>query len=132
MSALTPEQRSLRASLAAHEMHAVHDSKKTTAAARAVGPAGDAYWLKQIDPALPLEERQRRAGHIKEGSFLTALSSRFQGARKEGVVNSGRCRACHAGGPFVNLLDRIVHVTRGHISVIEGETGEIATNGKES
>lgn len=72
MSALTPEMRSIRASLAAHSMHAQHDSRATSAAARAAGPAGDSYWEKQVDPdgVLPIEERQRRAGHAKKAHFL--------------------------------------------------------------
>jgi hypothetical protein len=62
--ALTPEQRSLRASIAAHSMHAVHDSRITTANGRA---AFLAKFVRQVDdrvPGLPDDERLRRAEHL--------------------------------------------------------------------
>jgi hypothetical protein len=63
-SSLSPEQRSLRASLAAHSMHARNDSREVTANARA---GFLAKFLREVDaatPGLPEAERIRRAEHL--------------------------------------------------------------------
>jgi len=59
---LTPEERTLRARLAAHVMHSRNDSKQVTAPARA---AFMARFEQLVDPdmVLGLEERERRAQH---------------------------------------------------------------------
>lgn len=79
---LTPEQRSLRARMAAHSMHAQHDSRVTTAPGRAAGPGQLSYWLKKVDPdgTLPESERQRRAEQAKKQHY-TALAYKSSVAR---------------------------------------------------
>lgn len=62
--ALTPEQRSERARIAAHAMHAKHDPEKTTRAAHE--RANNLRFLDEVDPTGELrrerpEEAQRRA-----------------------------------------------------------------------
>lgn len=57
---LTPSERVLRARMAAYQLHARHDPRETTAAARR---AFDQRFLDQVDPdrRLPDRERHRRA-----------------------------------------------------------------------
>jgi hypothetical protein len=81
---LSPEQRSLRASIAAHEMHAKHDPHAITAKARA---GFEARFLREVDeetPGLPDEERRRRAEHRMRAHMkrLALASSRARGSRK--------------------------------------------------
>ena len=82
---LTPEQRQLRARVAAYARHAQHDAVESTAAARAAGPAGDKYWLDRVDPdgALDHDDRERRARAAKAEYFnrIAYLSSRARRAR---------------------------------------------------
>ena len=72
---LSPAERSLRARVAAHAMHARHDARATTAKARA------AFLLRferQVDPEgqLPPAERQRRAQQLRSAYFAQlALAS---------------------------------------------------------
>lgn len=77
---LSPEQRSLRASLAAHEMHARNDSREITANARA---AFLKRFLDQVPLDLPEAERLRRAEHLLRAHMkrLALASSR---ARSKG------------------------------------------------
>lgn len=79
---LTPEQRSLRARLAAHAMHAQHDSRATSAKARA---AFAKSFLDQVDPdrILPEAERLRRAESARSAHFsrLAFASSKARKAR---------------------------------------------------
>jgi hydroxymethylpyrimidine/phosphomethylpyrimidine kinase len=75
---LSPEQRTLRASLAAHEMHAKNDSREITANARA---AFLKRFVDQVDaatPGLPEAERLRRAEHLLRAHMkrLSLASSR--------------------------------------------------------
>jgi hypothetical protein len=86
---LSPEQRSLRASIAAHAMHAKNDSRETTAAGRA---AFLKQFLDEVDavtPGLPEVERLRRAEHLLRAHMkrLALASSR------------SRARAAKAGAP---------------------------------
>jgi hypothetical protein len=84
---LSPEQRSLRASIAAHEMHARYDGRQITANAR------DGFrqrFLKQVDvtsPNLPGPERQRRADHLLKAHMqrLALASAKARAARKAGA-----------------------------------------------
>ena len=73
---LSPEQRSLRASQAAHTMHAKNDSRRTTAAGRA---GFLKRFLDEVDattPGLSEAERQRRADHLLKAYMKTlALAS---------------------------------------------------------
>jgi hypothetical protein len=80
---LSPGQRSLRGSIAAHEMHARHDSREITANARA---GFLARFLRQVDeasPGLSEGERVRRAEHLLRAHMqrLALRSSRVR--RKE-------------------------------------------------
>ena len=78
---LSPEQRSLRASIGAHEMHARNDSREITADARA---ARFANLLRQVDerqPGLPEAERIRRAEHLLR-AYMRRLALRSAKARK--------------------------------------------------
>ena len=74
---LTPEQRSLRARLAAHSLHAKVDSVAHTAPAR---EAFLARFEAEVDPegVLPEHERKRRAEHARTAYFtkLALASSR--------------------------------------------------------
>ena len=74
---LTAAQRSLRARIAAHLLHAQHDSRELTAKARAKFLAG---FLDEVDPdrTLPETERLRRAEHARSAYFsrLALLSSK--------------------------------------------------------
>lgn len=83
---LTPEQRSLRAKLAAHAMHAKHDTRETTVAGRA---KFDERFVDEVDPGrvLPEPERQRRASHARRAYFakLALLSSQAR-SRKAGAA----------------------------------------------
>ena len=84
---LSPEQRSLRASLAAHEMHGRHDPRETTRAARAASPGSLTYWERKVEeerPGLPDDERTRRAGHLRAAHMrrLALASSRARAARR--------------------------------------------------
>ena len=82
-ASLSPKQRSIRASLAAHEMHARHDSRKITANAHA---GFLKRFLNEVDataPDLPEAERQRRAGHLLQAHMKRlALASSKARARK--------------------------------------------------
>jgi hypothetical protein len=80
---LSPEQRSMRARLAAHAMHAKHDSKQVSQ------PARDARWEKYRDqvkattPGLSDEEITRRAEHLRKAEmYRLALASSRARARK--------------------------------------------------
>lgn len=80
---LSPEQRKLRASLAAHAMHAKNDSRDISANARA---GFLKRFLDQVDaatPGLPEAERQRRADHLLKAHMRRlALASSRARARK--------------------------------------------------
>ncbi len=82
---LTPEQRALRARIAAYTLHATRDPKDTTQAAR------DAFLARfehQVDPdrLLPEAERRRRADAARKAYFtaLALKSSRVRGAKRPG------------------------------------------------
>ncbi len=65
---MSPAERSLRARIAAHAMHARRDPAETTAKVRA---AFLNKFERQADPEgqLPPEERQRRAEHLRRAHF---------------------------------------------------------------
>src|SRR6266508_1823302 len=77
---LSPAERTLRARLAAHTMHAKHDARETTAAARA---AFLARFEAEVDPgnALPPEERRRRAEQARSAYFTRLAFERAKAAR---------------------------------------------------
>lgn len=81
---LTPEQRSLRARLAAHTLHSKVDSTAHTKPARA---AFLDRFLEEVDPCrvLPEAERHRRAQQAKKAYFAgLALKSSRARSRKPG------------------------------------------------
>jgi hypothetical protein len=84
---LTSERCSLRASLAAHEMHARHDSREITANARA---GFLKKFLDEVDaatPGLPEAERLRRAEHrLRAHMKRLALASSKARARSDEAV----------------------------------------------
>ncbi len=78
---LSPDERILRARLAAHTMHAQHDAREITAAARA---AFLARFEAEVDPegTLPPEERRRRAEHARSAYFTRLAFERAKAARR--------------------------------------------------
>jgi len=85
-SGLSPSQRSMRARLAAHAMHARRDSREVTANARR---AFVERFERQVDPdgVLPATERQRRAEHAMR-AHMTRLALRSARARRTRVEGS--------------------------------------------
>lgn len=77
---LTPAERSMRARLGAHALHAKHGLEQTTAAGRA---AFLSRFEKEVDPdgILPIAERQRRAEHAKK-AYFTKLALKSAQARR--------------------------------------------------
>jgi hypothetical protein len=80
---MTPEQRRIRASIAANVMHAKNDPREITAAARA---AFLRRFEREADPDGVLEpaERARRAEHLRKAYFgrLALASSKARAARR--------------------------------------------------
>ena len=85
-SGLSPSQRSLRARVAAHAMHARHDSREVAANAR---KAFVERFEREVDPdgVLPGAERQRRAEHAMR-AHMTRLALRSARARRTRVEGS--------------------------------------------
>ena len=118
---LSPVERTLRARLAAHSMHAKHDARETTANGRATFLA---RFEAEVDPdgTLPPEERRRRAEHARSAYFtrlaLAAVKARRQ-QRDSGVVVLG-------GGDLQELVEDATtkRVTRGLAT--EGGDGSAA------
>ncbi|WP_206442949.1 hypothetical protein [Candidatus Protofrankia californiensis] len=84
---LTPEQRRLRAQIAAHASHVNHDPRQRTAAARAATPVCLPYWERKVraeHPNLDDAEVTRRASHLHKAHMrrLSLASSKARGARK--------------------------------------------------
>jgi hypothetical protein len=79
---LTPSERTLRARIAAHELHA--KGRTNTKAATEASPARATYFERQVDPngTLSPRERARRAEHLRQAHFtrLALLSAK---ARRE-------------------------------------------------
>lgn len=89
---LTPEERSLRAKLAAHALHSRCDSKDLTAKARETFLA---RFEAEVDPEgiLSPEERRRRAEHARKAYFArialkSAKSRRTKTERKHSPADS--------------------------------------------
>src|SRR6266542_6670920 len=80
---LSPAERTLRARLAAHTMHAKHDARKTTANGRA---AFLARFEAEVDPegVLPPEERRRRAEHARSAYFKRLALAAANARRHKG------------------------------------------------
>jgi hypothetical protein len=77
---LPPEERTLRARLAAHTLHA--QGKTNTGPARA---AYNARWAKEVDPDSSLDpvERERRAEHARRAHYAR-MALRSARARAKG------------------------------------------------
>jgi hypothetical protein len=86
MPRLTPQQRSLRAKLAAHEKWASTDPVVGTAAARAAGPGSLDYWLNKVDPDHLLDdaERARRAESAKKAHYARLAFRSAQARARQG------------------------------------------------
>ncbi len=86
---LSPAERTLRARLAAHTMHAQHDARETTAAARA---AFLARFEAEVDPDVLLtpEERRRRAEHARSAYFTRLAFERAKARRAERAKGGGQ------------------------------------------
>jgi hypothetical protein len=82
---LTPEQRSMRARIAARAQHA--QGKTNTAPARRNSPNSVEYWARQVDPdgTLPEAERLKRANHarLEHMTRLSFEASKARSRRKE-------------------------------------------------
>ena len=78
---LTPNERTLRARLAAHALHAGVDSRQHTEPARR---AFMARFEDEVDPhrTLPPAERARRAEHAKKAYFTRLALKSVQARRK--------------------------------------------------
>jgi hypothetical protein len=78
---LTPSERSLRSRIAAHRLHATHDSRELTAAGRA---AFLARFEDEVDPdrLLSPTERARRAKHAR-AAYFAELAFKSARARKK-------------------------------------------------
>jgi len=77
---LTPAQRSLRSRIAAFTLHATHDPRQTTKAAR---DAFLARFERQVDPDnnLPEPERRRRAEAARK-AYFAALAFKSSKSRR--------------------------------------------------
>lgn len=82
---LTPGIASLRGKAGAHTMHSLHDSKQTTAKARATFMS---RFEDEVDPErkLPEAERLRRVEHAKKAYYarLALISARKRSAKARG------------------------------------------------
>ena len=80
----TATERSLRARLAAHTLHATHDSRELTAPARA---AFLGRFEREADPEGVLDpaERARRAEHLRKAFFARLALKSAQARRKKKV-----------------------------------------------
>ncbi len=94
---MTPEERTLRARMAAYTLHAKRDARETTAAARA---AFLDRFDRMVDPegTLPAAERQRRAAAARK-AYFTGLALRSAQARrsKRGAPRGRRVRHGNSG-----------------------------------
>lgn len=80
---MSPAERSLRARMAAHRLHARYDSRELTKNARA---AFNDRFRREVDPdnLLPAAERERRAESARKAYYaeLAAKSVRARRARR--------------------------------------------------
>ena len=79
---MTPEERSLRARLGAHALHAKHDSHAISTPGR---KAFLERFVREVDPGgvLPEAERTRRADHARK-AYMLSLALRSAQARRKG------------------------------------------------
>jgi hypothetical protein len=85
---LTPAERSLRARIGAYRMHALHDPKETTRAAR------EAFWRRfvhEVDPHRTLSERERlRRADAARRAYFVQLA--YRSARRRNRRRASRRR----------------------------------------
>ncbi|MHB8670476.1 MAG: hypothetical protein ACYDAD_07960 [Acidimicrobiales bacterium] len=102
MAAADPAIRSAIGRLGAHAMHAGHDARSTTRAARA---AFEARFAAEVDPdgVLSPDERARRAEHARKAYFLrlsllgaAARRGRSTAAQALSSIGEDEGRACGA------------------------------------
>jgi hypothetical protein len=86
--ALSPAERTLRARLAAHTMHARNDPKAITANARA---GFLAKFEREADPdgVLSPEERRRRADHLRSAHFARLAYASAKARRNRRASDRG-------------------------------------------
>jgi hypothetical protein len=84
---LSPEERILRARLAAFTKHSLYDPSETTKPARAASPGSLSYWERKVDPKGELSdaERRRRAECAKKAHFQR-MAFESAKARRKGAV----------------------------------------------
>lgn len=89
---LTPDQRSMRARIAAHSQHA--QGQTSTGKARA---AFNDRFERQVDPdgALPADERARRAEHAKR-AYFQKLALKSAKARRKAAQATAEADAADA------------------------------------
>jgi hypothetical protein len=89
-TSLTPEQRTLRARLAAHESWSnTEDRSKRTSSGYRASPASVDYWLDKVDPdGTMTPDARRRAAESKRDAYMARLA-----------FNASRARAAKRGAP---------------------------------
>lgn len=84
---LTPTEATLRGRIGSFRLHALYDSRETTAAAReASKTALDRRLLAEVDPdeALDPAERDRRLGYARKAHFARLALASAKARRKGG------------------------------------------------
>ena len=84
---LSPRQRTTRARIGAHSLHALHDSRVTSAPGRkAAADKLNAKLLAEIDPhnQLPEAERARRLEPARRAHFTRLALKRTKARRRQG------------------------------------------------
>lgn len=81
---LPPNERTLRARLAALTLHSQVDSREHTAPARAASPGSLTYWDLKVDPdsSLDPKERTRRAEAARRAHFTKLALASARARRK--------------------------------------------------
>lgn len=94
---LTPSERSLRGRIGAYALHATHDPRITTRAARA---AFDTRFEREVDPdgTLPEAERTRRASYARKAYFARLALKSAQSRRAKGDARRAVCAGCYIRG----------------------------------
>ena len=92
-------ERRLRATKAAHTLHGTRDSRDLTARARSTFLG---RFLEQVDASLPMEERLRRAEHLRS-AYFAGLALKGAKLRRDGrrLNGSRRKNAKAAMGPTI-------------------------------
>jgi hypothetical protein len=85
---LSPAERSLRARLAVHTLHATRDARQTTALARA---GFLVRFERQVDPGGTLDpsERRRRAEHARRAYFIRLSLAAIAARRAKRAAQAG-------------------------------------------